>query len=88
MTLRRQANSKLLWHFNNCRKVHTESCKKWLERLQVEQVPVLVCLTFADKLYAEHMSNEGKDPDKIFMKREVAHQLKVSIQLMWIKVVQ
>ena len=54
----------------------------------MEQVPVLVCLTFADKLYAEHMSNEGKDPDKIFMKREVAHQLKVSIQLMCIKVVQ
>ena len=61
------------------RKVHTESCKKWLERLQVEQVPILVCLTFADKLYAEHMSNEGKDPDKIFMKHEVDHQLKVSL---------
>lgn len=45
----------------------------------MEQIPVLVCLTFADKLYAEHMSNEGKDPDKIFMKYEVAHQLKVSL---------
>ena len=44
----------------------------------MEQVPVLVCLTFADKLYAEHMSDEGKDPDKTFMKCEVAHQLKVS----------
>ena len=45
----------------------------------MEQVPVLVCLTFADKLYAEHMSNEGKDPDKSFMKREIEHQLKVGL---------
>ena len=35
------------------RKVDTGSVKKWLERLQVENVPILVCLTFADQLYAE-----------------------------------
>ena len=37
------------------RKAHTQSAKKWLKRLQEEKVPVLVCLTFGDKLYAEHM---------------------------------
>ena len=41
----------------------------------------IVCLTFADKLYAEHMSNEGKDPDKIFMKRELEHQLILCVEL-------
>ncbi len=60
-----------------CRKVHTESSKKWLERLQEEKVPVLVCLTFADKLYAEHMTGEGNHPDKGFMKKRLKEQLEV-----------
>ncbi len=62
-----------------CRKVHTESSKKWLERLQEEKVPVMVCLTFADKLYAEHMTQEGKYPDKRFMKKKLGEQLEVSL---------
>ena len=61
-----------------CRKHHTESSEKWLERLQVEKVPVLVCLTFADKLYAEHMTKDGKHPDKRCMKRRLQEQLQVS----------
>ncbi|XP_046840168.1 uncharacterized protein LOC124434327 [Xenia sp. Carnegie-2017] len=35
------------------RKAHTESTKQWLSILEEENVPVLVCLTFADKLFAE-----------------------------------
>ena len=67
-----------------CRKVHTESSKKWLDRLQVEKVPVLVCLTFADKLYAEHMkdgehlTDESKYPDKIFIRHKLQAELAVS----------
>ena len=66
------------------RKVHTESSKKWLDRLQVEKVPVLVCLTFADKLYAEHMkdgeylTDESKYPDKISTKHKLQAELAVS----------
>ena len=63
----------------SCRKVHTESAKKWLERLQEENVPVLVCLTFADKLYAEHMTEDGKHPPKEGMKYELRVELSVSI---------
>ncbi len=70
-----------------CRKVHTESSKKWLDRLQVEKVPVLVCLTFADKLYAEHMNDgehltdESKYPDNIFIRRKLQTELAVSYRL-------
>ena len=66
------------------RKVHTESSKKWLDRLQVEKVPVLVCLTFADKLYAEqmkdgeHLTDESKYPDKISTKHKLQAELAVS----------
>jgi hypothetical protein len=59
--------------------VHTQSAKKWLERLQVEKVPVLVCLTFADKFYAEHMTEDGKHPRKEDMQRQLRDQLCVSI---------
>ena len=65
------------------RKIHTESGKKWLNRLQVEKVPVLVCLTYADKLYAEHMTEDGQHPDKRFMKQELTTQLSVSV--MWME---
>ena len=57
------------------RKVHTESAKKWLERLQVENVLVLVCLTFADKLYAELMIEDGQHP----LKESVRYELAVSV---------
>ena len=63
----------------SCRKVHTESAKKWLERLQEENVPVLVCLTFADKLYAEHMTEDGKHPSKESMKYKLGVELSVSV---------
>ena len=62
----------------NCRKVHTQSAKKWLERLQKEEVPVIVCLTFGDKLYAEHMTKKREHPDKDHMKMMVKEQLSVS----------
>ena len=42
-------------------------------------MPVLVCLTFADKLYAEHMTEEGKYPSKESMKHELRVELSVSI---------
>ena len=64
------------------RKAHTLSCKKWLDRLQAEKIPFLVCLTYADKLYAEHMST-GSDqevvyPEKQEMLRVLDKQLHVS----------
>ncbi len=47
-------------------------------------MPVLVCLTFADKLYAEHMkdgeylTDESKYPDKISTKHKLQAELAVS----------
>ena len=61
------------------RKAHTQSAKKWLERLQKENVPFLVCLTFGDKLYAEHMSPKGVDPSKNSMTKTIKEQLSVNL---------
>ncbi len=41
-------------------------------------MPVLVCLTFADKFYAEHMTEDGKHPGKEYMKQQLKEQLSVS----------
>ena len=41
-------------------------------------MPVLVCLTFADKLYAEHMTEDGKHPSKESMKYQLGVELSVS----------
>ena len=60
------------------RKVHTQSAKKWLERLHKEKVPVLVCLTFGDKLYAEHMTTYGEHPSVEHMSRVIKSQTTVS----------
>ena len=45
------------------RKAHTESAKNWLEVLEDKSVPILVCLTYGDKLYAECMGEDGSHPD-------------------------
>ena len=58
-----------------CRKAHTESAKKWLED---KSVPVLVCLTYADKLYAECMGKDGSHPHSQDMKQKIAEETDVS----------
>ena len=58
------------------RKAHTESTQQWLAILEKENVPVLICLTFADKLFAELMGNDG-DYDIEQVKLGVECQLNV-----------
>ena len=60
------------------RKIHTQSAKKWLERLSKEEVPILVCLTFGDKLYAEHMTDGGDHPKPSDMAEVIKSQIIVS----------
>ena len=60
------------------RRAHTESTKQWLSILESEKVPVLICLTFADKLFAELMGNNG-DYDIGQVKLGVEKQLKVCV---------
>ena len=61
------------------RKAHTESAKKWLELLEEKAVPVLVCLTYADKLYAECMGKDGSHPDPQYMKQKISEETDVSM---------
>ena len=44
----------------------------------MENVPVLVCLTFADKLYAELMTEDGQHPLKESVRYELAVEQSVS----------
>ena len=73
----------LLWpqSFKYCfvyRRIHSKSFEDWLSILDKENVPVLICLTFADKLFAELMGeNENYDIEKI--KLEMEQQLNVCI---------
>ena len=66
--------------FCNFRKAHTESAKKWLELLEDKSVPVLVCLTYADKLYAECMGKDGSHPDSQDMKQKIVEETDVSLE--------
>jgi hypothetical protein len=58
------------------RRAHTKSTKQWLSILDKENVPVLICLTFADKLFAELMGENG-DCDAEEVKAGVEKQLNV-----------
>ena len=60
------------------RKIHTQSAKKWLERLSKEKVPIFVCLTFGDKLYAEYMTDGGDHPKPSDMAKVIKSQITVS----------
>ena len=62
------------------RSVNTKDSKKWLHTLQSKGVPMLLCLTHADKFYAEHMSSDGcLHPKESMIRSEVKQKLKVSL---------
>ena len=60
------------------RKAHTKATQEWLDRLAHENVYVLVCLTYGDKLYAELMSKDGKHCNQAIAKSELQKQKEVS----------
>ena len=60
------------------RRVHTESAMIWLELLQEKSVPTLVCLTFADKLYAGYMHKDGTHPQDEHVKEKIERELMVN----------
>ena len=60
------------------RRIHTESARHWLDRLEEDSVQLLVCLTFADQLYEELMSEDGTHPSPEIVKKEISTHLDVS----------
>ena len=69
----------LIIHFHLLnRRVHTESAEIWLELLQEKSVPTLVCLTFADKLYAGYMHKDGTHPPAEHVKEKIERELMVN----------
>ena len=73
-----------LQYFTCFRKAHTKATQEWLYRLAQENVYVLVCLTYADKLYAELMSKDGKHPNPDSAKLELRKQKEVSFICVYI----
>ena len=67
------------FYFHYGRKAHTKSAKKWLEVLEDKSVPVLVCLTYGDKLYAECMGKDGSHPDPKQIKLKIEEETEVRI---------
>ena len=67
--------SKIIYSF---RKAHTKATQEWLDRLAQENVYVLVCLTYGDKLYAELMSKDGRHLNQAVAKSELQKQKEVS----------
>ena len=63
--------------FVHCRKIHSESAKTWLDILHNESVPYLVCLSHADKLYANHMMSKVTDCTKSEAHRRINMELQV-----------
>lgn len=62
------------------RKIHTDPAKKWLSELEAEDVPLKVCLTHADRLYAELMETDDNNPDPTeFKKQKINEELDVSL---------
>jgi hypothetical protein len=49
--------------------------------LEDKSVPVLVCLTYADKLYAECMGKDGSHPNPQDIKYKIAEEADVSAGL-------
>jgi GTP-binding protein EngB required for normal cell division len=62
------------------KRCHTESASEWIKILREAGVPVLVCLTHGDKLYADTCINDGKhcsiDQARRFLDKELQETLK------------
>ena len=64
------------------RKANSESSEKWVTKLKQREVPVLVCLTYADRLYSEiqksYKKEHNQSPPEGHIKKEIEEQLLVS----------
>ena len=65
--------------FHPCRRIGTDAAKQWLCKLKEEEVPVLVCLTHADRLYADLIpkdKSETLEPTG-FKQQQIGRELQV-----------
>jgi len=46
--------------------------------LQEKSIPILVCLTYADKLYAGYMHKDGTHPPAEHVEKEIKKELEVN----------
>ena len=59
------------------RRICSAAVKEWFKCLREESVPVLVCLTYGDRLFAEYMK-DGNLPDPPVVNRAISDRLEVS----------
>lgn len=67
--------------FNFVRRISCDAAKEYLKTLKKEEVPVIVCLTHADRLYVEYIDESSdKDPTPTEdRKRRIGLELQVLI---------
>ncbi len=71
-----KVHSVLRFAFN--RRIFTDQAKQWLEQLKKEDVPVILCLTFADELYLHFIGTDKDNPEPTeYKRREIGHELEV-----------
>lgn len=60
------------------RKAHSDAAMRWLSMILQTEMPVLVCLTFGDKLFAEVMPDYHQHPKDEEASAVIQEQLRVS----------
>ena len=60
------------------RKAHSGAAMHWLNMIFATDMPVLVCLTFGDKLFAENMPGHHQHPKADEINAVIQQQMEVS----------
>ena len=70
----------IVHYFYNFRRISASAIKLWLDKMKTDDVPVLVCLTYADNLYLECVTREEEYNTKTvaFKKRAIGIERQVS----------
>lgn len=62
------------------RRISTDQAKEWIKQLETRDVPVIVCLTFADVLYSQFISEDKGNPQPTESKqRKIKRELEVRV---------
>ena len=59
------------------RRISSDTAKEWLKHLKKKEVPVIVCLTHADMLYAECVDESGDPKPTEEKKKKIGSDLNV-----------
>lgn len=60
------------------RRLSTDQAREWIKQLEDRDVPVIICLTFADVLYSQFIKDDGGNPNPSeFKQRKIKRELEL-----------